>query len=215
MTTQTAPAQPTDADGTDASGSDAPPRPPASVLWLHRSIVALAVVTATMVASGLYLTFRYRPANRVDAPSLPDRSALVGIAQWLHTAGAYAFVVLVCVVVGSALVVAGRRGHNHGIILASGFGLFIVAIGFLLTGLQLPWQGFRWVVAGDAAFDGVFGFPRAVADVLVRDGAVTPARYETVAWIHIAGLPVFAVFAAWWLLGAIQASRRDGADPSV
>jgi hypothetical protein len=44
----------------------------------------------------------------------------------------------------------------------------------------------------------------------VGNGDVTPARYETVAWIHIAGLPVFAVFAAWWMLGALQSSRQPG-----
>ena len=213
MTTQTAPAQTPDPGGAVASDRASAPTVPASTRWLRRSIVALAVVTAVMVATGLYLTFRYRPARRVDDPRLPDRTTLVALAQWLHTVGAYAFVVLVCITVATALVVANRRHHAPGIILASGFGLFLVAIGFLVTGLQLPWQGFRWAATSVTAFDGVFGFPRAVADVLVRNDEVTPARYETVAWIHIAGLPVFAVFAAWWLLGAIQASRPGEAGP--
>jgi len=208
---------------TDPSGADAAPDPagapvPASMVWLRRSVVALAVVTAVMVVTGLYLTFRYQPGSRPDDPSGADRPGTVALAVTLHTVGAYAFIALVCVVVGTALVVANRRRHAPGIILASGFGLFLVAIGFLLTGLQLPWRGFVWVVTtGDRAFDGVFGFPREVATVLVGNGDVTPARYETVAWIHIAGLPVFAVFAAWWLLGAVQTMRQadagdDGAE---
>lgn len=186
--------------------------------WLRRSVAALAGVTAVLVVSGLYLTFCYRPASRVDQPAVHARSTLVGVAQTLHAVGAYAFVALVCVVVGTALIAAERRRHASGVILASGFGLFLVAIGFLLTGYQLPWRGFVWVASGfDRSFDGIVGFPREVTSVLVGTGEVGPSRYETVAWIHIAGLPVFAVFASWWMLGAIQSSRRaeESPDPAV
>ena len=43
-------------------------------------------------------------------------------------------------------------------------------------------------------------------------GARARRRYETLAWIHIAGLTVFAVFAAWWLIGALQSRRELGPD---
>ena len=59
----------------------------------------------------------------------------------------------------------------------------------------------------------MFGFPREVVTIFVGNGEVNPSRYETVAWIHIAGLPVFAVFAAWWLLGSIQADRPAAGAP--
>lgn len=208
MTTDTqamAPAAPTGAEpDPDAAG----PGRPAIDVWLRRAIAALGVTTAVMLVTGLYLTFRYRPAARIDGAPADGRTGAVAAAHLLHVGGAYAFVVLVCVVVGTALVVANRRNHAPGVILASGFGLFLVAIGFLLTGYQLPWRGFVWVAsAADRSFDGVFGIPSRAVEVLVGHGQVTPARYETIAWIHIAGLPVFAVFAAWWLLGAIQTTR--------
>ena len=57
------------------------------------------------------------------------------------------------------------------------------------------------------SFSGIIGFPAEVTHVLVGNSQVSPARYQTTAWIHIAGLPVFAVFATWCMLGAIQASR--------
>jgi hypothetical protein len=200
-----------------ATAGDRPGRARAGATeWLRRSVAALAVVTGILVVTGLFLTFRYRPGNRVDAPGVEARSWLVAVAQALHAVGGYAFVALVCVVVGTALVVANQRSHAPGVILTSGFGLFAVSIGFLLTGLQLPWRGFKWVASGfSRSFDGIVGFPREVVAVLVGTGEVSPARYETVAWIHMAGLPVFAVFAAWWMLGAVQASRRPRADEAA
>ena len=182
--------------------------------WVRASLIGLAVVTGVLLVSGAYLTFRYRPGSRVDAPGIDARPALVGTAQALHSVGAYAFVALVCILVGAALVVANQRSHAPGVILASGFGLFIVSIAFLVTGFQLPWRGLEWVASGfSRPFNGIVGFPKEVVAILVGNGEVTPARYETVAWIHIAGLPVFGVFAAWWMLGALQASRRG--DPAV
>jgi hypothetical protein len=177
--------------------------------WMWRAVAALGVVTGLVVATGVYLTLDYRPATRVDVPGVDARPALVGISHLVHLVGGYVFVVLACTVIGLALVVANRRDQAPGVILASGFGFFVVSLGFVLTGLELPWRGFVWVAADFARdFDGVIGFPREVVAVLVGGGEVTPARYETVAWIHIAGLPVFAVFAAWWLIGALQARRR-------
>ena len=181
--------------------------------WLRRSVAALGGVTVLLLASGVYLTMAYRPAARVDTKGPDTRSGLVAASQTVHAVGAYAFVLLVCVVVGLALAVANRRQYGSGVILASGFGLFIVSIGFLVTGLQLPWQGFVWVAQGfSGSFDGIIGFPREVISVLSGNGTMTPARYETIAWIHIAGLPVFAVFAAWWMLGALQAGRAAEAE---
>lgn len=215
MTTHTATSTHDPRAGADAAPGDGHAPTRSSAVWLHRSIVALGAVTVVMVVTGLYLTFSYRPGGRVDAPTIAPRPRLVAGAELLHTVGAYAFVALVCVVVGTALVAANQRRHAPGVILAAGFGLFLVSIGFLVTGFQLPWRGFVWVTTnGDRAFDGVFGFPREVATVLVGNGEATPARYETVAWIHIAGLPVFAVFAAWWLLGTVQTMRQiDAAAP--
>ena len=176
--------------------------------------MALGIVTGIVVLTGIYLTFRYRPAARIDGPGIDARSGLVGIAQTLHTVGAYAFVALVCVVVGLALVVANQRNRAPGVILASGFGLFLVAIGFLVTGFQLPWRGFVWVASGfSQPFNGIVGFPKEVVAILVGNGDVTPGPLRDVAWIHIAGLPVFAVFAAWWMLGALQSQPAAGDAP--
>jgi hypothetical protein len=173
----------------------------------------LGVVTALLLLTGVYLTVKYRPGSRVDTRGVDARPTLVAVAQTVHAVGAYAFVLLVCVVVGLALVVANRRNHGAGAILASGFGLFIVSIGFLVTGWQLPWRGFVWVASGfSGTFDGIIGFPSEVIKVLVGNGEMTPSRYETIAWIHVAGLPVFAVFAAWWMLGALQAGKAAEAE---
>jgi len=206
MITEPDTTQRSDVAGADPSGARSKGRAP--TVWLHRSVAALAALTAVVVVTGGYLTVRYRPGARIDG-ARGARPALVSAAQVLHTLSAYAFALVVCVVVGAALLVAHRRNHASGVILASGFGLFIVSIGFLVTGRELPWRGFVWVAPGfSRSFDGIIGFPKEVIAVLVGSGRVTPARYETIAWIHIAGLPVFAVFAAWWMLGAVQASRR-------
>lgn len=200
----TEPARDTRPD-TAGEAARAPARDPAR--WLRWSLAALGTVTVLLLTTGLYLTVKYRPGSRIDTDGADSRPALVATSQIVHAVGAYAFVLLVCVVVGLALVVANRRNSGSGVILASGFGLFIVSIGFLITGLQLPWRGFVWAASFSPTFDGIIGFPRGVVAVLVGNGDMTPARYETVAWIHIAGLPVFAVFATWWMLGAVHASR--------
>ena len=207
---------PNDGRAVDESGPTGSPPGSDAARWLRRAIVTLGIVTGIVVLTGIYLTFRYRPAARIDGPGIDARAGLVGVAQTLHAVGAYAFVALVCVVVGLALVVVSQRDHTPGVILASGFGLFLVSTGFLVTGFQLPWRGFVWVASGfRQSFEGIVGFPKEVVAVLVGNGDVTPARYETVAWIHIAGLPVFAVFAAWWMLGALQSSRQPVTAPTV
>jgi len=195
---------------TAGDAASAPTRDPAR--WLRWSVAALGAVTVLLLATGVYLTIAYRPGSRIDTKGVDTRPGLVALSQTVHAVGAYAFVLLVCVVVGLALVVANRRSYGSGVILASGFGLFFVSVGFLVTGLQLPWRGFVSVAQGfSGSFDGIIGFPREVISVLVGNGHMTPARYETIAWIHVAGLPVFAVFAAWWMLGALQAGRAAAA----
>ena len=135
---------PNDGRAVDEPGSERGPTvaPPGTdaARWLRRAIVALGLVTALVVLTGIYLTFRYRPAARIDGPGIDARPGLVGVAQALHAVGAYMFVALVCAVVGLALVLANQRHRAPGVILASGFGLFLVSIGFLVTGFQLPWR---------------------------------------------------------------------------
>ena len=49
--------------------------------------------------------------------------------------------------------------------------------------------------------------------VVVGTDEVNPGRYQALAWVHIAGLTVFAVFAAWWMIGALQSRREPRTRP--
>ena len=201
----------------DAPGADAAPAPaaaptPASIVWLRRSVVALGVVTGDR---GRHRDLPHVPLPPVAPGSTPAAStparASSGIAQTLHTVGAYAFV---------ALVLRRRRPRPRGRDPSQPRarrdpGQRLRAVprrrsAFLVTGLQLPWRGLR---VGGVGVQPALRRDRRLPpggrrDRGVGNGDVTPARYETVAWIHIAGLPVFAVFAAWWMLGAVQSSRQ-------
>lgn len=179
--------------------------------WLRRMLGALAALSLVLVVTGLYLTFEYRPAPGTEGHD--GRPGLVGVAQSLHTIGAYAFVAVVFVVVGLALAVASRRDQAPAAVAAAGIGLVLVALGFVVTGRQLPWSALEWVTSElSRSFEGIVGFPSEVRSVLVGNDDLSPARYETLAWIHIAGLPVFAVFAAWWMIGALQTGHRTDGD---
>lgn len=180
--------------------------------WFRRVLVALAAVAVLVLASGIYLTFKYRPASRINAPGIDHPSWLVDLAQPVHAIGGYLLVLLVFAAVGLALANAAQRSRGLGVITASGIGLVFVSIAFVITGRRLPWGTLTFVASGLAtSFSGIIGFPAEVTKVLVGNSHVSPARYETTAWIHIAGLPVFAVFATWCMLGAIQASRSPKA----
>jgi hypothetical protein len=169
-----------------------------------------------LVVTGVYLTFRYRPGARVEGPGVNDRSWLVSGAQTVHGLAGYLFVVAVFVTVGLAITVMMRRNRNIGAVVASGLGLVFVSLAFVITGRQLPWRNLVFVAAGLAtSFDGIIGFPGGVQRILVGSGSTSPSRYETIAWIHIAGLTVFAVFATWWLIGALQSGREPGPDTTA
>jgi len=103
-----------------------------------------------------------------------------------------------------------RRNRNIAAVVASGLGLVFVSLAFVITGRHLPWSGIEGFAHG---FDGVIGFPGSVQKVLVDGNAFNPGRYQALAWVHIAGLTVFAVFAAWWLIGALQSVRETRSDP--
>src|SRR4051795_225231 len=55
--------------GAERGAVDAPPGADAA-RWLRRALVVLALVTAVVVLTGIYLTFRYRPAARIDRPGI-------------------------------------------------------------------------------------------------------------------------------------------------
>jgi hypothetical protein len=173
--------------------------------WLRRSLITLGAVAAVVLVTGIYLTFRYRPAAHIHGATIRDRSWLVAIAQTLHMLAGYLFVVVVLATVGLAVAVTVRRGRNVAAVVASGMGLFFVSLGFVITGRRLPWGG---VLGFASNFDGIIGFPGTVQKVIVGTDEVNPGRFQALAWVHIAGLTVFAVFATWWMIGALQ-SRRD------
>jgi hypothetical protein len=173
--------------------------------WLRRALITLGSLAAVLVVTGLYLTFKYRPEPHIHGPGVANRSWLVGLVQTVHGLGGYLFVLAVFATVGLAIAVTARRGRSIGAVVASGLGLVFVALAFVITGRQLPWSGISGFATG---FDGIIGFPGSVSKVVVGTSEISPSRYETIAWLHIAGLTVFAVFAAWWLIGALQ-SRRD------
>src|SRR5262249_39925796 len=150
----------------------------------------------------------YRP-NRVSGPGVDKRSWLGALAQAVHAVTAYLFVIVVVATVVLAVVVTLRRNRNIAAVVASGLGLVFVSLAFVITGRQLPWSGIQGFARG---FDGIIGFPGSVEKVLVRGDAFNPGRYEALAWVHIAGLTVFAVFAAWWLIGALQSGRESRPD---
>lgn len=177
-------------------------------IWFRRVLIALGAVALIVLVSGIYLVFAYRPASRIDASGIEHRSWLVDLAQPVHSVGGYVLVLLVFAAVGLAFAYASQRNRAVGVVAASGVGLVCVAIGFVITGRQLPWSSLVFVASGLAtSFSGIIGFPAEVTHVLVGNSQVSPARYQTTAWIHIAGLPVFAVFATWCMLGAIQSRR--------
>jgi hypothetical protein len=176
----------------------------------------LAGLSGVLVVTGIYLTFKYRPGARIEGPGVHDRSWLVAIAQTVHGLSGYLFVIAVLVTVALAVTVMVRRNRNIGAVVASGLGLVFVSLAYVITGRQLPWRNLVFVASGLAtSFDGVIGFPGGVQRILVGSGSSNTSRYETIAWIHIAGLTVFAVFAAWWLLGALQSGRESRPDTAA
>jgi hypothetical protein len=175
--------------------------------WLRRALITLGALAGVILVTGLYLTFRYRPGTSAKGAGVPDRSWLVGVAQTLHALTGYLFVVVVIVTVGLAIAVTARRGRSIAAVVASGLGLLFVSLAFVITGRRLPWSGVSGFAPG---FDGILGFPGSVQKVVVGTDELNPGRFQAEAWVHIAGLTVFAVFAAWWMLGALQ-SRRDPA----
>jgi hypothetical protein len=177
--------------------------------WLRRSLIALGVLAGVVLVTGLYLTFQYRPA-RVPGPGVDDRSWVVAVAQALHTGVGYLFLIAVATTVVLAILLTLRRNRSVAAVVASGLGLVFVSLAFVITGRQLPWGGIQGFARG---FDGIIGFPGSVEKVMVGGHASNPGRYEALAWVHVAGLTVFAVFAAWWLLGTLQSGREPRPDP--
>ena len=199
-----------------APGRRNPPRggtqPVDLAQWLRRSLITLGALAGILFVTGLYLTFRYRPAAKVSGSGVPHRSWLVAVAQVLHALAGYLFVVVVLVMVGLAIAVIARRGRNIAGVVTSGLALFFVSLAFVITGRRLPWDGVSGFAPG---FDGILGFPGSVHKVVVGTDEINPGRYQALAWIHIAGLTVFAVFATWWLLGALQSRREQRPDLST
>lgn len=138
-----------------------------------------------LVASGLWLTLKYRPnasifADHVDRP--------LGLARTTHLWTTWVFLVTAAGLAG--VEVARRRRWSA----AAAGGTVVAGLGSLLTGVGLPWDQLGlWAVTVDSDYRGVVraAYDDTVRFILIGGLEVSQADYRIVALAHL-GLGLIA-----------------------
>jgi quinol-cytochrome oxidoreductase complex cytochrome b subunit len=148
------------------------------------AFMALLVVLALLLVTGLYLMLEYRPQA---APAFWDANG----SEWawgyrvriVHRVLAY-------VALGLGVLVAGfgfTRRHRWAL------GIPIVLLAASIGGYALPWEQLAlWAVTVDSDFSGVLraAFSDEVRFVLIQDREVSQGAYRTAVLLHLAVVPV-------------------------
>ena len=168
----------------------------------------LAALGVVLLATGLWLTFRYAPG--------PGRAWTVSAGRQIHRFAGYAFaVVAVLVAVDLALRVAGRHARRAWTRLAASV-VLVVAVGVaLVSGPKLAWNqlALQGVTVG-TSLRGVFQSD-AVKFVLVDGGELSLSSFHRWAWVHILVVPLVIVASAVVLMQRTRRNTRNDAAEDV
>ena len=167
-------------------------------------LVTLAALGALLLATGLWLTFRYVPG--------PGRAWTVSAAHEVHRFAGYAFsVVAVLLAVDLALGADGRHVRRAWTRIAATV-VLVVAVGVaLVSGPKLAWtQLALWAVTVGDDLRGVFH--TQVKYVLVDGTELSLSSFHRWAWIHILVVPLVIVASALVLTKRTWREPRD--DPA-
>lgn len=107
---------------------------------LRRLLVALAALLGVLIVTGIYLSFRYRPAGAVvwnDLESARDTLGMVSVVQTTHRLAAFTFV---ATAVATAIVAFLTLVRNQWQIRTLAAFIAILAVALVYTGYLLPWD---------------------------------------------------------------------------
>ena len=165
-----------------------------------------SLLFVVLLASALYLTFRYRPSSTVGS-----RGFLLDATVLTHQVAAY--LLLVDALALAVLLVLGTRGHRRVgrrvVIAAAAVCVPLTTVAAIVSGRLLPWDqlALRAVTTG-LSVRGVVDFPPLVRFVLIGTTEVSLSTYSRAVWIHILVIPLALVAVAALALVAARARHR-------
>jgi quinol-cytochrome oxidoreductase complex cytochrome b subunit len=165
-----------------------------------------SLLFALLLASGLYLTFRYRPSSTVAS-----RGFLLDAAVRAHQVAAY--LLLIDALAVAVLLVLDARGcrpvRRRVAIAAAAVCVPLTTVAAIVSGRLLPWDqlALRAVTTGQS-IRGVLDFPVLVRFVLIGTTEVSLSTYSRAVWIHILVIPLALVAVAALALVAARARHR-------
>jgi quinol-cytochrome oxidoreductase complex cytochrome b subunit len=168
-----------------------------------------SLLFVVLLASGLYLTFRYRPSSTV-AP----RGVLLDTTVRVHQVAAY--LLLIDALALAVVVVLGTRGHRplrRRIAAAvAAVAVSLTTVAAIVSGRLLPWDQLAlWAVTTGnrvRSIRGVLDFPVVVRFVVIGTSEVDLSTYARTAWVHILVIPLVLVSVAALALVAARARHR-------
>jgi quinol-cytochrome oxidoreductase complex cytochrome b subunit len=177
-----------------------------------------AVSTLSLLASGLWLTFNYRPRSGwqsapVEAGRVPfgptDTSA--GWIGEVHRLSAVALVLVLLVAAGWALIASAHRGRlDLAVVGGIAVGATAVAIAYR-TGGFLPYELLAlWAVRASPSYEGVWTIAWDDTVRFIFNGReTTPAEYQLRLVIHLIAAPAILLAA----VGTVAARARRQLGP--
>jgi quinol-cytochrome oxidoreductase complex cytochrome b subunit len=180
--------------------------------WMTGTRVALWVVGALFVillATGIALTFRYRPDVSFGTESAPSP---LFTARRVHRLASFLFVPAVGALAISSIglfLVRRRRAYMAYPLLAG-----VAALAASFTGFLLPWDQLSlWAVTVGTNMQGYAPILRGhdVKFVLIGSHEITDAAFSRWFWLHAVAIPLFLVAIAVVL--AIKARRIPRSTP--
>jgi hypothetical protein len=183
----------------------------------RRTLLPLGAIAAVVVAAtGVWLTFEYRPTVNTLAGIVPgDGDNTTKILGTVHLVAATVLGIVVVVGAALALIAVARRTVARRPLVAT---IAVLApLGMIVgydTGLTLPWQyvALRYVTVGDE-IKGVF-FPDGIKYVFT-DIEISPGTYATQVWLHVCVIPLILIAAGIGALFLWSAARRSASAGSV
>lgn len=195
--------------------------------WLRRVAVLAAGLVALVLASGLYLTFRYRPSSARFGGGGYSRGVWVDAAVTVHRVAAYLLLgaVAALAVLLFAAVPSARPVRRAVAMAGAATMLPLTVAAALVTGIRLPWDQLALdavtVGGGRDPIRGVLGLPDSVKYVLIGAREISPSTYARTAWIHVLVIPVVLVATAAlaWMVARTRLGRsprpRDDSAPAA
>jgi len=169
---------------------------------LQLAVGVLGVGFVVVAASGLWLSFNYRPGG--------------GWVKDLHVAAGWISLIAAAAIV-VALVVAARRKRTGWTPAAAMSVVVASMLGAVFSGRQLAWVGvgLREVSVAKERRGVWFIVSHDIALVSIGSGPIDPSRYRMLLAVHIVIVPIASAVAALAVVASRRARRRGANAGSV